>query len=114
MLLGIVVGVFVLVMVGVFMVMTTLDERTARARLIRTRLHAVQRASERKPSDELALLRDELLSEIPTLNRFLSRSSRITRLQKYLSQADMKIRAGKFILLSACFGVGAGLIMYSL
>ncbi|MCU1285262.1 MAG: hypothetical protein JWO13_1612 [Acidobacteriales bacterium] len=112
MLLGIVVGVFVLVLVTVFVLMTAMDQRTARANLIRSRLQSVQRAAERKPSEELALLRDELLSEIPALNRFLAKSERITRLQKYLSQADIKMRAGKFILICACCGVVAGAMMF--
>jgi len=64
------------------------------------RLSTVHLASERQPSEELALLRDELLSEIPALNRILQRSPRISSLQHVLTQADVKMRAGKFIVLT--------------
>jgi tight adherence protein B len=113
MVLGIVFAVFLLVIVTVFAVAATMSDRTARARLIRSRLQSVERAASRKPSEELALLRDELLSEIPALNRLLSRSSRITRLQGYLSQADMKMRAGKFVLISTCTSFMAGLLVFA-
>ena len=55
-----------------------LDERNARARLLRDRLAAVQKAAERQPSEELALLRDEMLSEIPALDNLLRRSERVS------------------------------------
>jgi tight adherence protein B len=55
----------------------------------------------------LALLRDELLSEIPALNRMLQRSASISRLQHMLNQADVKIRAGKFLI----FTIGSGALI---
>jgi len=42
-----------------------IDQRNARARLIKDRLATVQKAPERDPNEELALLRDEQLSRIP-------------------------------------------------
>src|SRR5437899_12894243 len=113
MVLGIIGAVFLLVIVTVFTVAATMSDRTARARLIRSRLQSVERAASRKPSEELALLRDELLSEIPALNRLLARSNRITHLQRYLSQADMKMRAGKFVLISACTSIVAGTLLFA-
>jgi tight adherence protein B len=100
-----VISVFLLVVLLVFIVAWTMDQRRATARVLHERLNAVQQAAERQPSEELALLRDELLSEIPALNRILSKSRRISRLQRFLSQADMKVRAGKF--LTICLLVGA-------
>lgn len=101
--------VFIVVSLAAFAVGTLLDQRQARARLLRDRLSAVQKAVERQPSEELALLRDELLSEIPALDSLLKRSARVSAVQKLLSQADMKMRAGNFILLCAACAGGLGL-----
>ena len=104
--------VFVVVSLAAFAVGTLFDQRQARARLLRDRLAAVQKAAERQPSEELALLRDELLSEIPALDSLLKRSAHVSAVQKLLSQADMKVRAGNFLLLcTACAGM-LGLIVW--
>jgi tight adherence protein B len=94
--------VFVLVAAGVFAVASLFDERRAHARLLRERLATVQAASERQPSEELILLRDELMSDIPALNRLLQNWPRMTSLQRFLSQAQVKMKAGKFLLLTIC------------
>jgi tight adherence protein B len=103
--------VFVVVTLGVFAVATIIDQRRARARLLRDRLADVQKGPERPAGEEVALLRDELLSEIPALDTLLRKSARISALQKLLSQADMEIRAGNFLLLCAAFAAGLGLIV---
>src|SRR5947207_9274881 len=103
--------VFLLVAAGVFAMASLLDERRSHARLLRERLATVQAAADRQPSEELILLRDELLSEIPALNRLLQHSARIARLQHFLSQADVKIRAGKFLLLMVCSIVTCGVLV---
>jgi tight adherence protein B len=98
--------VFVVVSLAAFAVGMLFDQRQARARLLRDRLAAAQKAAERQPNEELALLRDELLSEIPVLDTLLRRSARVSAIQKLLSQADMKMRAGNFLLLCAsCTGI---------
>ena len=94
--------VFVLVTAGVFAVASLFDERRSHARLLRERLATVQAASERQPSEELLLLRDELMSDIPVFNRLLQQWPRMTKLQQTLSQADVKLKAGKFLLLTVC------------
>jgi tight adherence protein B len=93
--------IFVVIAAAIFIAFVLFDERNARARLLRDRLAAVQKAAERKPSEELALLRDEMLSEIPALDSLLRRSERISNLQSFLSQADLKMRAGNMLLMSA-------------
>src|SRR5690349_3091987 len=85
-----------------------LDQRRARARLIRERLATVQKAPERAPEEELALLRDEQLSQIPALDSLLRRSERVSAIQKTLAQAGMTMRAGNFIGLCAVTGILAG------
>ena len=96
--------VFILVAAGAFVAGSLLDERNARARLMKERLATVQKPAEREPNEELALLRDEMLSQIPALDTFLRRSERVSAFQKTLSQAGMQLRAGNFLML--CAGVG--------
>ena len=104
--------VFVLVFAGIFVAFSILDKRSERARLLRDRLAAVQKAAERQPNEELALLRDEMLSEIPALDSLLRRSERVSNLQSMLSQADLDIRAGNMLLLCAASGVVFAVIAY--
>lgn len=103
--------VFVLVTIGVFAVAAFVDQRRARARLLRERLADVQKAPERPAGEEIALLRDELLSEIPALDTLLRKSARISALQKLLSQADMTIRAGNFLIICGAVAAVLGLIV---
>src|SRR6476646_2502154 len=105
------IAVFVVVALGVFVVASLLDERSSKARLLRDRLSTVQKSGEREPSQELALLRDEVLSKIPALDNLLRRSSSISNLQTLLEQADVKSRAGNVLLLCLLSGAGLGLIV---
>jgi tight adherence protein B len=102
--------VFAVVAGSVFMIGSVLDQRSARARLLRDRLAAVQKAAEREPSEELALLRDEMLSEIPALDKMLRRSESISDFQALLTQAGIETRAGNMLLLSVVAAVVAGAI----
>ncbi len=88
---------FVIVALAAFAVASLLDQRSARARLIKERLATVQKAPEREPDAELALLRDEQLSKIPALDTLLRRSERVSAIQESLAQAGMKFRAGNFL-----------------
>ncbi len=97
--------VFIVVTIVVFAVGMALDQRSARARLLRERLEAVQKPAERQPNEELALLRDEMLSAIPAVDQLLRRSARVSALQKLLSQADIKMRAGNFLLVCGSVGL---------
>jgi tight adherence protein B len=101
--------VFLVVALAAFAVGSLLDERQGRARLIKERLANVQRAPERAPDEELALLRDQQLSQIPALDSLLRRSERISAIQKTLAQAGMKLRAGNFLGLCAMTGIVAGI-----
>jgi tight adherence protein B len=105
------IAVFVVVALAVFVVASLLDERSSKARLLRERLSTVQKTAEREPSQELALLRDEVLSKIPALDNLLRRSSKISSLQTLLEQADVKSRAGNVLLLCLVSGAALGLIV---
>ncbi len=93
------IAVFVVVALAVFVVASLMDERSSKARLLRERLSTVQKTEEREPSQELALLRDEMLSKIPALDNLLRRSSSMSSFQTLLEQADVKSRAGNVVLL---------------
>ncbi len=102
--------VFVVVALIAFAVGSFIDQRNARARLIRDRLASAQKAQEREPDEELALLRDEQLSQIPAFDTLLRRSARVSAIQDTLMQAGMKFRAGNFLLLCILCGAVAGLV----
>src|SRR5579863_1827539 len=107
--------VFLFVALAAFVAGSLIDQRNARARLIKDRLATVQKAPERDPNEELALLRDEQLSKIPALDTLLRRSARVSAIQEALLQAGMKFRAGNFLLLCTLCGIGIGLaaILYT-
>jgi len=104
--------VFVVVSLGGFVIFSLLDERKSRARVLRDRLASTQETGEPKPLEDVALLRDEMLSEIPVLDSILRRSDRVSALQKLLSQASLKIRAGNFLILCLGSGVVLSTIVY--
>ncbi len=100
--------VFVVVSLAAFAFLSLLDERQAQARVLRDRLSATQKPAEAVIPD-VALLRDEMLSKIPALDTLLRRSERVSILQKMLSQGEVDVRAGNFLILclaaSLIFGV---------
>jgi tight adherence protein B len=100
--------VFVVVALATFAVGSLFDQRRAQARLIRDRLATVQKAPEREPDEELALLRDEQLSKIPAFDTLLRRSARVSAIQEALLQAGMKFRAGNFLVLCLISAAVAG------
>jgi tight adherence protein B len=101
--------VFVVVALATFAVGSLFDQRSAQARLIRDRLATVQKAPEREPDEELALLRDEQLSEIPAFDTLLRRSARVSAMQEALLQAGMKLRAGNFLVLCVLSGIAVAI-----
>jgi len=88
--------VFVAVSCVAFVAGIMLDQRSARARLIRDRLAAEQAEGKR---ETLALLRDEMFSRIPLFDTLLRRSERVSRLQTLIDQAGLPIRAGNLLIL---------------
>lgn len=104
--------IFVVVAGVAFGVLWLMNQRSAQARLIKERLLNERKAPERAPEDELALLRDEQLSEIPAIDSLLRRSARVSDLQKTLAQGGLEIRAGNFLGLCGLLAVGATAIAY--
>jgi tight adherence protein B len=101
--------VFVVVSLAAFAVLSLLDERSAKARLLRDRLSTAQKPAE-QPLPDVALIRDEMLSRIPAFDAVLRRSERVSLLQKMLTQGDVDVRAGNFLILcvasAVVFGIG--------
>src|SRR5246127_675173 len=104
--------VLVLVALAVFSFLSLLDQRSARARLIKERLANERKAPERAPEEEVAVLRDEQLSQIPALDMMLRRSARVTEIQKMLAQGGQSMRAGNFLGLCALAGLVASIVAY--
>ena len=66
-------------------------------------------------NDLSEVLKKDVLSEVPLLNRLLSRLEAATRIDRRLKQADMTIRVGTFVLLSLglfLLGIAAGKIFH--
>jgi tight adherence protein B len=100
--------VFVVVTLGVFALLSLLDQRQSQARTLRDRLSATQKPDE-APVD-VALLRDEMMSRIPAFDTLLRRSERVTILQKMLTQGEVNVRAGNFLLFCVLSSVVFGLV----
>jgi tight adherence protein B len=103
--------VSVVVALGAFALVSLFDQRSSRARIIKDRLAAVQRTPD-QPVEDVALLRDEQLSQIPALDGFLRRSERISAIQVMLAQGDTNMRAGNFLALCAIISAVAGLAAF--
>jgi len=92
--------VFIVVTLAVFAATSLFDQRKAQSRILRDRLSAVQESPE-LPAPDAALLRDEVLSQIPAFDTWLRRSERVSVLQKMLAQGHVDVRAGNFLMLCA-------------
>jgi tight adherence protein B len=79
-----------------------LPEREKR-RQIKERLESISEAGRRMPSPELDLIKSELLSDVPAINKVLLQFSHTSRLKKLIGQADMKMKVSTFVLLSLVF-----------
>ena len=74
--------------------------------IIRGRLEAIEKgAMFAKNSLRLELIRDELLSSIPAVNKVLVRWLWPARLRNFISQAGMQVRPGKLLLVSVVMGL---------
>lgn len=110
MLMMVVILVFVAVALIVFVAAMLWDQRSAQARLLRERLATVQKPNQREPNEELALLRDEMLSQIPALDSLLRRSERMANFQNFLEQANLKVRAGNLLIYCVVSALALGAV----
>src|SRR5215813_8210613 len=105
-------AVFLVIAVLGFVVGVLVDQRRARARVLRERLDSVQKVAEPEPNEELALVRDQNLSGIPALDTILRKSDRISNLQTILEQGDVGLNAGNIILLCLASGAVLGFLVF--
>jgi tight adherence protein B len=103
--------VFVVVSLAAFAALSLLDQRNAQARLLRDRLATAQNPAE-QPLQDFALVRDEMLSRIPAFDAVLRRSERVSLLQKMLTQGDLNVRAGNFLMLCAVGAAVFGIVLF--
>lgn len=79
------------------------------------RLEAIENARKRGHSTlDLKLMRDELLSTVPLLNRLMLRWSAAMRLRRMLEQAGMQLKPGKLVLIIGVVALGSYLIVLHL
>ncbi len=96
---------FAAVALAVFVAAQVLDQGHAQARLIRERIADAKDSGGIPPIQDLAFLRDQMLSRIPAFDTLLRRSDRASQLQKMLEQGGLQTRAGNFLLLSVASGI---------
>jgi|SRR5208337_3560029 len=106
--------VCILVALAAFALFLLLDQRRARARLIRERLAQESKAPETGAEEQLAVVRDEQLSNIPALDALLRRSERVSAIQKMLSQGGLTTRAGNFLGLCTLVAIAAAIVAFVL
>ena len=91
---------------AIVLIISLLASTDSRQDVIRRRMEAVMKAEKRGGSSlGLKLLRDEMLSSVPLIHRWMSRWPWFGRVQVFLTQAGMKIKPGKFLLLCAVFAL---------
>jgi tight adherence protein B len=79
--------------------------------VVQRRMQAVRKAERRgEVSLGLQLVRDEMLSSVPWFNRVLMQWSWSSKLQEFLSQAGMKTKPGKIILVSGVLALAAYIV----
>ncbi len=75
--------------------------------VVRRRMESVRKAESRgEVSLDLKLVRDDLYSNVPQLQRLLMRLPLASSLQNYINQAGIRMKAGKFVLWTAVAGLG--------
>lgn len=100
-----------LVVIALFLAVWMSTAMEGNQELIRKRLSAVRKAERRgETSLDLNLVRDEMLSSVPWLNRLLLQWSWSTRLQEFLLQAGMKTKPGKILVFSGVLALGSFLV----
>jgi tight adherence protein B len=92
---------------GAYLVATR--ESEAKRKRLQQRLADALLYSQRSADSEVQLARQELLSEIPVLNRALVSIPIAARLRRMLDQADLHITVTKLLMLSLLAGMMAGL-----
>jgi tight adherence protein B len=84
---------------------------TTSPEVVRERMAAVRRAEQRGDiTSDLVLVRDEMMSSLPILNRLMMHLAWTTKLQNAITQAGMTTKPGKLLLTCAVAGLSVYLI----
>ncbi len=101
-----------LVIVIVFLILWAMGGGAPREEVLLKRLEAVRRAERRGDiSMGLQLVRDELLSDVPALNRLLGRWQWAQRLQDFIDQSGTRSKPGRLLLTSAVMALAAYVVV---
>jgi tight adherence protein B len=95
-------GVFLFVVFlisGIYYLVRIAPENEKRKK-IKSRLMELSGASVTEATKEIDLIKSEQISAIPILDKTLTKFSQTGQLQKLIQQADIKLNAGTFILLT--------------
>jgi tight adherence protein B len=99
--------VFIMVLAALGIILALVGSSTPR-NVIQGRLEAIEKGTTfGKTSLDMVLIRDELLSGIPALNRLLQKFSWSAQLRNLTAQAGMQTRPGKLVLFGAVLGAAA-------
>src|SRR5215475_302594 len=77
---------------------------------IQTRLAAIEQASFDAPAEEMGLLRAEVLSQVPWMNRVLIQIPPLVKMHIFIQQAGMETTVGFLLMVSIALGLLAFLI----
>jgi tight adherence protein B len=99
-------------MVVIFLTVWVVTSAKSSQELVRGRIEELQ-AAERWGgiATNLKLVRDEMYSTVPVLHRMMAQSPSALWVQKFISQAGMKTKPAKFLLVSVVTGVVTYFIM---
>ena len=85
---------------------------TSSSEVVRTRMEAVKKAEKRGDiALDLQLVRDEMISSVPLLNRLMMKLKWTTRLQNLITQAGMDTRPGTILLFCGVGGLSGYVIV---
>ncbi len=104
-------GMAFMVIVGVAAMVLYLGKENQQQKTVQRRLDAIEKGVRRgSESLELKLVRDELLSGVPALNRLMLQWRWATKLRDFVGQAGLDIKPGKLVLLSGVLELAGFLI----
>ena len=97
-----------MIVLGVYLVSTT--ESTQE--VVRGRIEQL-RAADRWAgiATDLKLVRDEMFSTVPALHKLLAQAPGVAKLQKYISQAGMKTKPAKLVLVTVVIGAATYIVV---
>jgi tight adherence protein B len=101
-----------LIVAAILMAVWSFFGSSTNQEMVRDRMEAVRKAERGGDvAADLQLLRDEMLSTVPLLNRLMNRLSWSNRLQKLIMQSGVVIKPGKVLLYCAVSAVAAYLVL---